>query len=91
MGMDVAIDRDGRLLVIRLRGELTVTTVGALEAPWQEKLTDDIRGVLVDDHGMTFMDSSGLSALIGLQRQGKSHAHAAAFVGFHGRRYRSWR
>lgn len=61
---------DGRVL-IRASGELDVSNSASLVQAGEDAMADGYETVLVDFSGITFVDSSGLSALVAL------HRHAA--------------
>ncbi len=62
---------DGHVL-IRASGELDVSNSASLTQAGEDAMADGYQTLLVDFSGITFMDSSGLSALVAL------HRHAAA-------------
>lgn len=62
------IDRDGH--TVALRGEIDLSTAGAVTSALTAALTDAGEATLVVDlRGLTFMDSSGLHALCSLREQ----------------------
>ena len=66
----VDIDRDGRLHTVALRGEIDLSTAGAVKSALSAAMTDAGDATLVVDlRKLTFMDSSGLHALCALREQ----------------------
>ena len=59
-------------VLIRASGELDVSNSASLTQAGEDAMADGYETVLIDFSGITFMDSSGLSALVALNR------HAAA-------------
>ena len=80
--LTVELDVEDTVLVIRLEGELTLLTQSEFVEKQREALSRDISGVVVDVGGMSFMDSSGLGAIIGLQREARDAGVVVAFAGF---------
>ena len=80
--LTVELDVEDTVLVIRLEGELTLLTQSEFVEKQREALSRDISGVVVDVGGMSFMDSSGLGAIIGLQREAREAGVVVAFAGF---------
>lgn len=54
--------------VIRLRGELDLAGVGTFEVVAFRLLDDGSRCIVLDLHGLEFLDVSGINALLGLAR-----------------------
>ena len=75
-------ERDG-VLVFELAGELTIETLGTFEQVSSKQPPRGARGLVVDATGLTFMDSSGLGAIVRLHR-GETKEVAVAFSGFAG-------
>lgn len=67
--MDDRIDvtRDGSCAIVSIAGELELVQGDKLEAAVR-RLLPDVERVVVDLNGVTFMDSSGLGALIALRQ-----------------------
>jgi anti-sigma B factor antagonist len=81
-GLTIESDVEGTVLVLRLDGELTLLTQGQFVERQHEALSKDFAGVVVDVSGMSFMDSSGLGAIIVFQRKAREAGVAVAFGGF---------
>ena len=65
----VSVERQGSTAVIRLDGELDMSTSPSLTAALDGLVADHVAAVQVDGSGLRFVDSSGLDALVrGLQR-----------------------
>ena len=78
--VDVAPDRQ-RVLVSPV-GELDLATAPALELAVTELLDDDFAHVVIDLRETTFLDSSGIKALIGADAYAKERgAHVSVLRG----------
>lgn len=66
----VDVDRETHLLTARLRGEVDISSVAQLESALTAATQDFGSGltVLIDMRELTFLDSSGLHALITFRR-----------------------
>lgn len=62
---------DGTLAVIALSGEFDITTAPAVRARALDLITDGHPDLVADLSGVTFCDSSGLGALVGIWRCAK--------------------
>ncbi|MGA5559556.1 STAS domain-containing protein, partial [Streptomyces lavendulocolor] len=62
---------DGTLAVIALAGEFDITTAPAVRARALELIADGHPDLVADLAGVTFCDSSGLGALVGIWRCAK--------------------
>ena len=62
------VDPDGRSVRIRLVGELDIATVGAFSDKCDALLADGYEHLMLDLRDLTFMDSSGLRAIVKLHR-----------------------
>lgn len=60
----VDVERTERGTVVAPRGRLTVTSVPSLRSTVAERIADGDRILVVDLSGTTFIDSSGLGALV---------------------------
>jgi anti-sigma B factor antagonist len=67
-GFKIGIDWTGDAVHLRVRGELDIAVADRLVAQVQEVRESSARVALVDLHDVTFMDSSGLRALLSAQR-----------------------
>lgn len=65
--LDVAHEADA--VVVRVKGELDGTTSPALRQTLYDLIDDGGRSYWLDLRAMTFIDSSGLSALLGILRR----------------------
>ena len=64
-----SLDRDGQTATVALRGEVDVLTVDQVRVALGEALAGRPREIVVDLHDLSFIDSTGLGALIfGFQR-----------------------
>ena len=80
--LTVGLDTEDGVLIIRLEGELTLLTQDEFVEKHRQALSPDVAAVVVDVSGMSFMDSSGLGAIIGLQREARNSEVVVAFAGF---------
>ena len=80
--LTVELDTEDGVLIIRLEGELTLLTQDEFVEKHRQALSPDVAAVVVDVSGMSFMDSSGLGAIIGLQRETRNAEVVVAFAGF---------
>ena len=62
-GLHVDVRRDGDAVIVALAGELDLATVGELERAMQAA-RDAGAGVVVDLRRLSFMDSTGLRAIV---------------------------
>ncbi|HEY0890840.1 MAG TPA: STAS domain-containing protein [Nocardioides sp.] len=60
---------DGGVAVVRISGELDIASHGELLAHTEPLLRSDAKVVALDVADVTFIDSSGLGALVRLQQQ----------------------
>jgi anti-sigma B factor antagonist len=67
--LDITTDRAGDGIVITVRGELDMQTVGRLRAALAQALADDGGAVVVDLSEVEFIDSTGLAALLNALRR----------------------
>jgi anti-anti-sigma factor len=71
-GLTVARISDGGVPVVQAAGELDAASAAQLRAILDEVFTDGHASVEVDMAGITFIDSSGLSALIHAHKQAEA-------------------
>lgn len=69
MSMPVEVAVTEGLAAVAPRGEIDIRTAPDLRAALTGVLDDGARRVVVDLAGVTFMDSSGLSVLVGAHRR----------------------
>ena len=67
--LDITVERDGERAVIAVRGELDAYGAPNVEQIGSELLTDGITTFVVDMAGTTFLDSSGLRAILTLRKR----------------------
>jgi anti-anti-sigma factor len=67
-------------VLIRASGELDVSNSASLTQAGEDAMADGYETVLIDFSGITFMDSSGLSALVALNRHAAAHDVHVAVV-----------
>jgi anti-sigma B factor antagonist len=73
------------VLCIELMGEVDLATVDALQAQIAAALnTHDVTAVVVDLAGVTFLDSTGISALLKGRRSADEHAKGYWIDAAHG-------
>ncbi|MEW6724346.1 MAG: anti-sigma F factor antagonist [Bacillota bacterium] len=60
---------NGETLIVRLDGELDEHTAQKMREAVQESLGDEITRLVLNLHGVTFIDSSGLGAILGRFRE----------------------
>lgn len=76
--LSVAIDRTDPVVVITVAGEMDAATVGRLDAVLDEAIQSHERHVILDAAGVSFVDSTGITALIsGLRRLNRSRRRMA--------------
>lgn len=68
MNFQLEVEDDGELLVLRLRGELDLATIGQVQETI-DRYCPGRRAVVVDLSALEFMDSSGLRVMVELQRR----------------------
>jgi anti-sigma B factor antagonist len=72
--MNVELQNDGKLAVIKPAADLSAMAVDRLREEWTQWMAgaDDVRTVVMDMSGVNFMDSSGMGLLIAmLKRMGE--------------------
>lgn len=78
---ELAVERRDPYLVLRLEGELDVSTTAQLRAALNQQLVDEAQvHLVVDLTALTFMDSSGLGTLVRAQRQARGLRGSFAVV-----------
>jgi anti-anti-sigma factor len=81
----VEIENRDEVVVARLTGELDISVAESTGRKIAAAVPNSARGVVVDMSGLDFMDSSGVSMLFGLARQGASHRQELRVVAPSGR------
>ena len=76
--LTVAIDRTDPVVVISVSGEMDAATVSRLDAVIDAAIREHEHHVVLDAAGVTFIDSTGITALIsGLRRLNRSRRRMA--------------
>jgi anti-sigma B factor antagonist len=77
MGQPLAIEsaRDGDSVTIALSGELDLASVEGLDQAIRDCEESDIGGIIIDLSGLSFIDSTGLSALLGARKRIDGRLH----------------
>jgi anti-sigma B factor antagonist len=66
--LEVRTERNGARAVLILAGDLDLATVGVLhDAAAAQLASGDVRDLVLDLNGVTFLDSSGLGAMLQLR------------------------
>jgi anti-anti-sigma factor len=76
MALEVAQDR----VTVRLRGEVDLFTQGALAAALNEAAATGRPVVRIDMRELTFIDSTGIGALLRATDAGRTGGHVVEFV-----------
>lgn len=76
-GFSASARHDGDRVVIELDGELDLHAVSHLESEIDKALETPVAGIEIDATGLTFVDSSGLRAI--LQVKGRTETTGATF------------
>ncbi|NLM98314.1 MAG: anti-sigma factor antagonist [Halanaerobiaceae bacterium] len=67
--MDISTDLVGNVLIARIRGELDISTVPLFKKRIVSKTEDgNVKNLVLNLKGVTFIDSSGLGAILGRYR-----------------------
>lgn len=77
-GLEVSGDRERA--VVRPSGEVDIATAGQLQEAVIKRLNRGCAHVVVDLRAVTFLDSSGISALIACHRRAQELAAVVAFI-----------
>ena len=76
--LTVAIERTDPVVVIAATGEMDASTVGHIDAAIDEAIRDYERHVVLDATRISFIDSTGITALVsGLRRLNRSRRRLA--------------
>ena len=78
--LTVAENRIADETVLTLTGEIDIATAGDLRAAAQRTIATSPKRVVLDFAGVTFCDSQGLSALIGLNKDVRAAGSRLVFV-----------
>lgn len=70
MSVTVQIQRSGKVLVARVTGELDMASAAQLRGPIEQVWSADseLRHVLLNLKGLTFLDSTGIAVILGRYR-----------------------
>ena len=79
--LTAVIDTRAGIARVALRGELDMVTVPALEHHLEPFANDGVSAVLLDLRGLTFIDSSGLHALVRASERAKASGHRLILLG----------
>ena len=75
------VDTRAGIARVALRGELDMVTVPALEHHLEPFANDGVSAVLLDLRELTFIDSSGLHALVRASERAKASGHRLILIG----------
>ncbi|HSO97163.1 MAG TPA: STAS domain-containing protein [Acidimicrobiia bacterium] len=76
--------RDGRVWVVRVTGELDLATSPRFQATLDEVLASDPATVLLGLEGVTFLDSTGIRAIVAARKQLKARGATLVLDGLSG-------
>ena len=79
-GLDVCLDRRQGALRILVSGELTLATVEELRGAIEEAEQSQGDAIVVDLTDLRFLDSTGLSVLLGAYTRGRENGHRISFL-----------
>src|SRR3954447_13304530 len=65
----VVLERSDPVVVLCAAGEVDASTVGKLDETFAAAVTEHDTHVVLDGHGITFIDSTGISALVAAMRR----------------------
>ena len=77
----VRTDRRNGIARVALQGELDMATVTVLEEHIAILDQDNVKGLVLDLRGLTFLDSTGLHAFLDASRRAAENGHRFAIVG----------
>ncbi|MEV0145413.1 MULTISPECIES: STAS domain-containing protein [unclassified Nonomuraea] len=80
----IETERHGDVAVVRLTGELDLSTQHLLADALAEPLSAERPRIVVDTARLSFCDSSGLWQLINCQRQAEARGGGLRLIGVHG-------
>lgn len=78
--LSIDVEEDGGLTVVRLAGELDVSTTAEVRATLDGLLIEGAPRLLVDLSRLEFMDSAGLGLLVRAHRQARTFRGSFAVV-----------
>jgi anti-sigma B factor antagonist len=79
--LTAVIDTRAGIARVALRGELDMATVPALEQHLEPFRNDGVSAILLDLRGLTFIDSSGLHALVRASERARTSGHRLILIG----------
>jgi anti-anti-sigma factor len=74
------VSRNGDRVVVRLDGELDLASVPLLESEVENAMLDDPTTVVLDLSGLEFIDSTGLRAILSLDKRSTERGQTFALV-----------
>jgi anti-sigma B factor antagonist len=77
---EVEISREGAAPIVRVAGELDMAAAPRMRAVLGEMQGGGTSEVVVDLRGLTFLDSTGLSALVGAELAGRDGQAPVRFI-----------
>jgi anti-sigma B factor antagonist len=82
VGSNLLIDvsREGERVVLRLDGDLDLASVPLLESEVELATLDDTASIVLDLRGLEFLDSTGLRAILLLDKRSTERGQAFALV-----------
>jgi anti-sigma B factor antagonist len=82
VGSNLLIDvsREGERVVLRLDGDLDMASVPLLESEVELATLDDTATIVLDLRGLEFLDSTGLRAILLLDKRSTERGQAFALV-----------
>jgi anti-sigma B factor antagonist len=72
---DVRIDRDPDQVVLQLTGELDLAALSQISQAFAQAEAHGVGLLVVDLDGLTYIDSSGVGALLAAQQRAQANAH----------------
>ena len=81
-GLGVQLEQEGERIVVRAWGELDIASASEFETELRRAIRGSVLGVVLDLGGVTFIDSTGLRAL--LSAATLSHAIGHELLMLHG-------
>ena len=78
--LSVEVARDDHRLAILPKGELDMSTAGKLEDAVRAAEATDARRIVIDLTGVTFMDSSGLKALLEASARARANSNRLRLI-----------
>lgn len=74
LSVDIKTEHNGEAIIFRLRGALDIATSPSVRAALVDAADKGRHEIIVDLTGLTFLDSTGLGALIGAHRRAAEHS-----------------